>query len=118
MPTKELQLHRRRWTLVFSLPFTLVIGAIGAYSIFLLFTAEERFVLAVAGCGAFVYAGARESNAADTVSRLGATEIAGRRTARTRFAFACQTDARAFIDARGNVDGQRLGLFDTTLAAA
>ena len=54
MATKELQLRRRRWTLVLSLPFTLVMAAIGAYSIFLLFTAEERFVLAVAGCGAFV----------------------------------------------------------------
>ena len=54
MPTKELQLRRRRWTLVFSLPFTLVMVAVGAYSIFLLFTAEERFVLALAGCGTFI----------------------------------------------------------------
>ena len=52
MPMKGLQLRRRRWTLLLSLPFTL--AAIGAYSIFLLFTAEERVVLAVAGCGAFV----------------------------------------------------------------
>src|SRR3569623_101897 len=45
-------------------------------------------------------------------------EVARRRAARPSLAFARQPDARAFIDPGGDIDGQRLGLFDASLAAA
>ena len=43
-------------------------------------------------------------------------EVASRRAARAAFAFALQADARAFIDAGRDFDGQRLAPVDTTFA--
>lgn len=54
MSPKSLELRRRRWTLVFSLPFTIFIIVTGLYSTFIAFVTEERLVAAIAGCGAFV----------------------------------------------------------------
>lgn len=53
MPLRPLQLHRRRWTLVFSVPFIALMALVGAYSIFLLFTGD-RLVMVIGGIGAFV----------------------------------------------------------------
>lgn len=53
MPPRPLQLYRRRWTLVFSLPLVLMMGIVGIYSVYLMFTGD-RLVMMFAGCGAFV----------------------------------------------------------------
>ena len=53
MHPRPLQLYRRRWTLVFSVPLAAFIALVGAYSVFLLFTGD-RLVMAIGGCGAFV----------------------------------------------------------------
>jgi hypothetical protein len=45
-------------------------------------------------------------------------EVARGRAARSGLAFAGQAHARAFVDPGGNVDGQRLRLFDAAFAAA
>jgi len=53
MLPKPLPLRRRRWTLVFSLPFTAFMAFAGAYSVFLMFSAE-RVAVMLGACGAFV----------------------------------------------------------------
>lgn len=50
---RPLQLYRRRWTLVFSIPFTALMALVGAYSVFLMFIGD-RFVMVIGGFGAFV----------------------------------------------------------------
>ncbi len=52
MPAKRLALCRRRWTLVFSLPFTVLMLAICIYSVVLLFTGN-RLITFLAGLSAF-----------------------------------------------------------------
>lgn len=52
MPPKSLQLRRRRWTLVFSVPFTIFIAIVGAYSVCLIFSGD-RFLMLIGGCSAF-----------------------------------------------------------------
>jgi hypothetical protein len=54
MTPKPLQLYRRRWTLVFSLPFTAFFVLVGAYSLFLLLNAPDRLIALFAGCALFV----------------------------------------------------------------
>lgn len=52
MPPRPLQLQRRRWTLVFSVPFTAFMALVGTYSVYLMITGDS-LVMVVAGCGAF-----------------------------------------------------------------
>lgn len=52
MPAKRLALRRRRWTLIFSLPFTVLMLVICIYSVFLLFTGNP-LVTFIAGLSAF-----------------------------------------------------------------
>ncbi|MDA8445137.1 STM3941 family protein [Paracidovorax valerianellae] len=52
MAEKRLTLRRRRWTLVFSLPFTVLMLVICIYSVFLMFTGD-RLVTFIAGLSAF-----------------------------------------------------------------
>ena len=53
MPLKPIHLRRRRWTLLFTIPFTMVMLASFAYSVFLLIAIDERLVKLIAGVGAF-----------------------------------------------------------------
>lgn len=53
MHLKPIQLRRRRWTLFFSIPFTVAMLATLAFSIFLLITVDERLVKFIAGVGGF-----------------------------------------------------------------
>ncbi|GKS99550.1 hypothetical protein AVKW3434_09200 [Acidovorax sp. SUPP3434] len=52
MPAKRLTLRRRRWTLIFSLPFTVLMLAICIYSVVLMFTGNRLFTF-LAGLSAF-----------------------------------------------------------------
>lgn len=54
MPPKPLYLHRRRWTLFFSVPFALLLLAAFGYCLFLLIAADDRLVKIIGGGGAFV----------------------------------------------------------------
>lgn len=53
MSLNPVLLRRRRWTLVFSLPFTLLMVGTCAYSLFLIGAADERLVRWIAGFMAF-----------------------------------------------------------------
>lgn len=53
MTPEPLQLRRRRWTLVFTFPFTVCIAIVGAYSVFLLFS-DDILLKLVGGVSAFV----------------------------------------------------------------
>ncbi len=53
MPLKPIHLRRRRWTLFFTVPFTLAMLATFAYSVFLLIAIDERLVKLMAGVSAF-----------------------------------------------------------------
>ena len=53
MPLKSIHLRRRRWTLLFTIPFTVVMLATFVYAVFLLIAIDERLVKLIAGVGAF-----------------------------------------------------------------
>jgi hypothetical protein len=48
-----MHLYRRRWTLIFSLPFTVLMAGSCAYSLFVLCVADDRLINVIAGVAAF-----------------------------------------------------------------
>ncbi len=53
MPPTPVNLYRRRWTLMFSLPFTALMLGTCVYALFVLGVADDRLVQVIAGVAAF-----------------------------------------------------------------
>ncbi|WP_440225000.1 hypothetical protein ACQQ2N_07090 [Dokdonella sp. MW10] len=54
MSLKPIALYRRRWTLVFSLPFAAFMAIVALYSLYFAFAGGDRLVVLIAGGSAFV----------------------------------------------------------------
>lgn len=54
MQPRPIFLYRRRWTLLFQVPFTLLMVACLAYSVFLIYASDSRLVTLIGSVGAFV----------------------------------------------------------------
>ena len=54
MPSQPILLYRRRWTLIFQVPFVLLMAACLAFSLFLALASGSRLLAALGWVGAFV----------------------------------------------------------------
>lgn len=53
MPPQPIVMYRRRWTLLFQVPFTLLMVACLAYSVLLIYAADNKLLTLIGSVGAF-----------------------------------------------------------------